>query len=380
MNDIKKRLRFYVKKVVLCSFLALVSFITMTSYASAVQEDAKLAIVEVTASSVNYEITSSLGYENCLTAAAVYKSGQMKEIRFYRCSLLPGEMIEQSETFSTGFDAVKVFLLDAETYSPICSSVESIPHTHSYSSEWTIDKAATCTEPGSKSHHCIFCDAKADVTEIAKTNHDYVNETCIQCGKEIRTVTFCDYDNRVIDTQVIDKGADAVLPQSPTRTGYLFAGWDKDHTNILESTVITAQYVSNTASNIFYISSQTVSPGGTVTVSLRLTGAVHLCGFDLQLLYDGNALEYVSSDSELAFDVIANHVASGHYIRLNFGSKNIKTTGGDIIKVTFKVRDTQTVPTVISLRPISVISIDPNDANKIINVDYAVCKGVIFVA
>ena len=121
MNDIKKRLRVYIKKVVLCSFLALVSFISMTSYASAVQEDAKLAIVEVTASSVNYEITSSLGYENCLSAAAVYKSGQMKEIRFYRCSLLPGEMIEQSETFSTGFDAVKVFLLDAETYSPICS-------------------------------------------------------------------------------------------------------------------------------------------------------------------------------------------------------------------------------------------------------------------
>ncbi len=44
---------------------------------------------------------------------------------------------------------------------------------HTCSSEWTIDKVATCTENGSKSHHCLFCDAKTDITEIVATGHSY---------------------------------------------------------------------------------------------------------------------------------------------------------------------------------------------------------------
>ncbi len=39
---------------------------------------------------------------------------------------------------------------------------------HSFATEFTQDKAPTSTEPGSKSRHCIRCDAKTDVTEIPK--------------------------------------------------------------------------------------------------------------------------------------------------------------------------------------------------------------------
>ncbi|MBQ5884477.1 MAG: hypothetical protein IIW72_08110, partial [Clostridia bacterium] len=39
---------------------------------------------------------------------------------------------------------------------------------HSFASEFTQDKTPTSTEPGSKSRHCIRCDAKIDVTEIPK--------------------------------------------------------------------------------------------------------------------------------------------------------------------------------------------------------------------
>ncbi|MDO4297402.1 MAG: Ig-like domain-containing protein [Lachnospiraceae bacterium] len=42
------------------------------------------------------------------------------------------------------------------------------PKGHSYSSKWTIDKAATCLAAGSKSHHCTVCGAKKDVTKIKK--------------------------------------------------------------------------------------------------------------------------------------------------------------------------------------------------------------------
>lgn len=39
---------------------------------------------------------------------------------------------------------------------------------HRFSSEWTIDKSATTTEEGSKSHHCTVCDARTDITAIPK--------------------------------------------------------------------------------------------------------------------------------------------------------------------------------------------------------------------
>lgn len=39
---------------------------------------------------------------------------------------------------------------------------------HSYSSDWTIDVAATTTSEGSKSHHCTVCGDRADITVIPK--------------------------------------------------------------------------------------------------------------------------------------------------------------------------------------------------------------------
>ena len=44
---------------------------------------------------------------------------------------------------------------------------------HNYSNDWTIDKAATCQQEGSKSHHCSRCGSKTDVTVIQKTSHNW---------------------------------------------------------------------------------------------------------------------------------------------------------------------------------------------------------------
>ena len=50
---------------------------------------------------------------------------------------------------------------------------------HNYSSEWSVDKEATCTEDGSKSHHCMNenCTEKADITVISAKGHDYSDWT-----------------------------------------------------------------------------------------------------------------------------------------------------------------------------------------------------------
>ena len=59
---------------------------------------------------------------------------------------------------------------------------------HDHSSEWTVDEPATCTANGSKSHHCLRCGDKADVTVIPATGHtevidEAVAPTCTAPGK-----------------------------------------------------------------------------------------------------------------------------------------------------------------------------------------------------
>lgn len=47
------------------------------------------------------------------------------------------------------------------------------PEGHEYSTEWTIDVEPTCKQEGSKSHHCIYCGDRADITAIMTTDHNY---------------------------------------------------------------------------------------------------------------------------------------------------------------------------------------------------------------
>lgn len=60
------------------------------------------------------------------------------------------------------------------------------------------------------------------------------------------TVTFLDWDNKTINTQTVESGQAATEPKRPTRKGYDFTGWDKDFTNIIEDTIVTAQYKKKT--------------------------------------------------------------------------------------------------------------------------------------
>ena len=68
---------------------------------------------------------------------------------------------------------------------------------HDFSNEWTIDKEATCTEKGSKSHHCTRCEVKSDETEIPTIEHsesDWIIDkeaTCTEDGSKHTECTVC---------------------------------------------------------------------------------------------------------------------------------------------------------------------------------------------
>ena len=59
------------------------------------------------------------------------------------------------------------------------------------------------------------------------------------------TVTFKDWDGKILKTQTITEGASATAPSNPTRDGYTFIGWDKGFTNITSNLEVIAQYEKN---------------------------------------------------------------------------------------------------------------------------------------
>ena len=81
---------------------------------------------------------------------------------------------------------------------------------HDYSNDWTIDKAATCTEEGSKSHHCTRCEDKKDVTRIEKLSHSWKLTSTIEStkdkeGKNIYTCSLCNEKREEVILKLIGK-------------------------------------------------------------------------------------------------------------------------------------------------------------------------------
>ncbi len=57
------------------------------------------------------------------------------------------------------------------------------------------------------------------------------------------TVQFVDYDNSIIDIQLVDIGQHAIRPQDPIRNNYRFLDWDKAFNNVASDLIVKALYV-----------------------------------------------------------------------------------------------------------------------------------------
>ena len=77
---------------------------------------------------------------------------------------------------------------------------------HNYSEAWTVDKAATCTEKGSKSHRCTRCDDKADITEIPANGHTEVIDEAKAATCTVNGLTagkHCSVCAEIIEAQLV---------------------------------------------------------------------------------------------------------------------------------------------------------------------------------
>ncbi|MCL2140066.1 MAG: InlB B-repeat-containing protein [Dehalococcoidia bacterium] len=66
-----------------------------------------------------------------------------------------------------------------------------------------------------------------------------------QYSQIILTVIFVDSDGTALDTQLVPYGSDAIAPNDPVRNGYTFTGWSNNFTNVETNLTITARYKWN---------------------------------------------------------------------------------------------------------------------------------------
>ena len=66
------------------------------------------------------------------------------------------------------------------------------------------------------------------------------------------TVTFKDWNGKILKAEIVAEGMSATAPANPTREGYTFTGWDKTFSNVQSDLTITAQYTQNTPSTTYY--------------------------------------------------------------------------------------------------------------------------------
>ncbi len=71
------------------------------------------------------------------------------------------------------------------------------------------------------------------------------------------TVTFVDYDEKVLKTEEVEHGSAATAPEDPEREGYTFTGWDPaDFSHITSDLTVTAQYTEKAPTGINEAKSQ----------------------------------------------------------------------------------------------------------------------------
>lgn len=100
-------------------------------------------------------------------------------------------------------------ILGAKTSAVLENICNDYYGSHEIDSEsFTVDVNPTCTEKGSKSNHCIRCDAKVNVTEIPAEGHHYSdnftvdkNATCTEKGSESRHCEVCDAKTDITDIE-----------------------------------------------------------------------------------------------------------------------------------------------------------------------------------
>jgi len=155
-----------------------------------------------------------------------------------------------------------------------------------------------------------------------------VTVTATYAQKGSYVVTFVDYNGLTLGTTTVKEGKTATAPVTPTRDGYTFKGWSGSLSNITANKTVTAQYNLVSAANVFDIGYKV--SGNTVTLTLSLAGNVSLAGFEGSLAFEGMTATAVTGNSA---NVLANLKNDGT-VSIAYTSATNVTKGETVLTVT----------------------------------------------
>ena len=246
--------------------------------------------------------------------------------------------------------------------------------------------AATCTTPGkTEGKHCSVCSTVIVTQKIVPAKgHTYVNGVC-HCGEKdpdyVKTykVVFVDYNGTVLSQQMIQEGHNAQAPADPQREGYIFAGWDKNFTNVNSDITITATYEIASTNPQFVVSSKEVKRGETIEVTVALKNNPGIASIVLTTTFDSNALTLtgISYNNAIGGQTVPPQSLTSP-VNLYWVNAFANATGDFVLAtLTFKISDT----TAAGKYEIS-LSYHPDNVYDITetNIPFEIVKGTVTVA
>lgn len=195
-------------------------------------------------------------------------------------------------------------------------------------------------------------------------------------GGSTKSVTFYADDGTVFQIESIKNGLPVDLPSSPELSdGNIFEKWDHIPDSEQDSGEVRPVYQTVTdLENVFALPGAYGHVGDSIVIPLRLCGVVCLCGFDLTLEYDPEALLLESVFNEDGA-VVSNSETPG-VIHANFVSSDNTEADVDVFSLKFKVRN-DVGETPITLKVISIYAW--NEDNTFYTPNYNTIDATVFV-
>ena len=113
---------------------------------------------------------------------------------------------------------------------------EEIPEMDGYTASLTEVPAQTCTPDNPPTDVAVYFNQNYRVKDDASVDNF--------------TVKFVDGFGNTLKTETVAASKSATAPAAPTRTGYVFSGWDKDFSNVRENLTVTAKWTANKTESV----------------------------------------------------------------------------------------------------------------------------------
>lgn len=261
-------------------------------------------------------------------------------------------------------------------------------HIHSWNSEYTVDKAATCTQDGSKSIHCKTCDEVINVTVIPAYDHTFeeviVREsTCSSVGEKLSRCSSCGAETNkteiplnehnfvlttVTEATCLAEGlkeevcSECLLHINPVAIPMLeheFGQWEitKEATaqsdgiesrscincKTAEQRTVEYVFVYDENSPMIYLQGGTANIGGYITVDIYLDNNPGITALRLMMEYDATALTMTDFSFGETFSSMNKGTSAEYDTPYSFSMYSATadlTDNGILATATFKVNDT----------------------------------------